>query len=175
MGTRKTIKISAFGLGLLMLAAVLAFGCATIIHGTTQSVGVSSTPTNAKVIVDGQSYGNAPVTVELKRKKNHILRIELNGYEAYETTVTHTVSGWVFGNLVFGGLIGLAIDAVSGGMYELSPDHIHPTLKTARTSSAEGRSDDSLYISVVLHRDASWKKVGQLTRCGGSDCAEPHS
>lgn len=43
----------------------------------------------------------------------------MDGYLPDETTLTKKVSGWVRGNLVFGGLIGLAVDAISGGMAQL--------------------------------------------------------
>ena len=170
---RRSKKISMTGLyvGILVVAVITAVGCATIIHGTTQSIGVSSTPTNAEVLVDGQSYGNAPVTVELKRKKNHMLRIELEGYEAYETTITRSASAWAFGNLVFGGVIGLAIDAISGGLYELAPDHIHPTLHAVRTSQGLDRDQGAIYIEVVLEPQSNWRKIGQLKRLDTSSDA----
>jgi len=162
MQSRKETTMKRLLLSVVVVGAMMAVGCATIIHGTTQPIGVSSTPTNAEVMVDGHSYGNAPVTVELKRKKNHMLRIELEGYEAYETTITKSASGWVFGNIVFGGLIGLAVDAITGGMYELNPDHIHPTLRAERTSQVLDKGDGALHIEVVLKPEANWRKIGQL-------------
>ncbi|MDK2964381.1 MAG: hypothetical protein PWQ29_1775 [Verrucomicrobiota bacterium] len=47
----------------------------------------------------------------------------MDGYLPDETTLTKKVSGWVRGNLVFGGLIGLAVDAISGGMAQLLEKH----------------------------------------------------
>jgi hypothetical protein len=115
---------------LLALVGMLALmpGCATIMHGTTQSIGISSTPTGASVSVDNISHGQTPVVTPLSRKDNHIVKVEFAGYQPFEATVTRSVSGWVVGNLVFGGLIGLGVDAISGGLYTLGPEQITATL-----------------------------------------------
>ncbi len=46
------------------------------------------------------------------------------GYQPFEATLTRSVSGWVWGNIVIGGLIGLAVDSISGGLYSLAPEQI---------------------------------------------------
>lgn len=60
--------------------------CATIMHGTRQSIGFSSNPSNANIWVDDYYVGNTPMIVELMRNQNHFVRIELEGYQAYEAT-----------------------------------------------------------------------------------------
>jgi hypothetical protein len=50
--------------------------------------------------------------------------MELPGYQPFEGTLTRNVSGWVFANLLFGGLIGIAVDAAGGGMYDLEPKQL---------------------------------------------------
>ncbi|MEA3174713.1 MAG: hypothetical protein QOF42_2124 [Gammaproteobacteria bacterium] len=140
----------------------LAFGlsgCASIIHGTHQDVGISSNPTGASVTIDSVVTGTTPVIAKLTRKSNHIVQMELPGYQPFEATLTCGVSGWVWGNVVFGGLVGLAVDAISGGMYKLNPDQITASLSNplAATKPAEG-----VYLFAVLKPEADWEKVGQL-------------
>jgi hypothetical protein len=120
-------KVSLSTLAGIALIFLLS-GCATIMHGTTQSIGISSTPTGASVSVDNIAHGQTPVVAPLSRKDNHIVKVELAGYQPFEATVTRSVSGWVAGNLVFGGLIGLGVDALSGGLYTLGPEQITATL-----------------------------------------------
>lgn len=148
----------------MVAATVIALaGCATIMHGTTQQVGIESTPSGAKVTVDGQFFGTTPIVANLKRGENHTVKIEMEGYLPYETTLVKKISGWVWGNIVFGGVIGLAVDAITGGLYQLSPEQIHATL--AKRGSAQLRlKDDSLYVFVTLNPDPSWKKVGQMAK-----------
>jgi hypothetical protein len=137
-------------------------GCGTIMHGTTQSIGLSSTPTNARVWVDKQQLGVTPTIAKLSRKDNHIIRMELAGYQPFEATITRSVSGWVVGNLVFGGLIGLAVDAISGGLYKLSPEQVAGQLATQ--SASVKRVGDGLYVTVVLRPDSTWERIGTLAR-----------
>lgn len=106
---------------LALTITLTAVGCGTIIHGTTQQVGVSSSPSGADVVVDGVDQGSTPVTVDLSRKDKHTIKLSLNGYQPHEMIINRKVSGWVWGNILFGGLIGLAVDAGTGGMYKLSP------------------------------------------------------
>lgn len=146
-------------LAMVMLAPIVA-ACATIMHGTNQEVGLSSTPTNARVTVDNKPLGNTPVVAKLSRKDNHIVRFDLDGYQPFEATLTRRTSGWVWGNIVFGGLIGLAVDAISGGLYKLTPEQIAGTMP----SQTAAVTADGLYIAVVLRPDASWERIGQLDR-----------
>lgn len=145
-----------------LTVAVLLVSCGTIIHGTSQDVGISSSPTGAKVTIDNKEYGKTPTTATLKRKDHHVVKIELEGYQVYETNLTRKVSGWIAGNILFGGIIGLAVDAISGGMYKLTPDQIESTLNKEEMSINGKR--DHLFIMFVLQPDPGWKKVGQLKK-----------
>lgn len=146
-------------------ATVLATsGCASIIHGTTQRVGVTSTPSTARVTIDGQSRGTTPMVARLSRKRAHALTVELDGYQPYTATLTRKSSGWVWGNLVFGGLIGLAVDVVGGGMYRLTPNQVQTQLGKPRTVSGSTVTQDGVYVILVTRADTSWQQVGVLQR-----------
>ena len=112
--------------------------------------------------VNGVELGQTPVIAELSRKEQHFVTIELDGYMPYETTLTKSVSGWVWGNILFGGLIGLAVDAISGGLYNLTPEQIEAELKAQLSDCTQ--CDDGLVIVAVLHPDPSWEKIGTLQR-----------
>jgi hypothetical protein len=149
-------------------AIVLALSlsaCATIMHGSSQEVGISSTPTSATVTVDDKELGKTPVVAKLKRKQNHIVKINLDGYKPYETTLTRKTSGWVWGNIVFGGLIGLAVDAGTGSLYKLTPEQVAAQLPAGTTAKL---AKDGIYVIVALEPGADWQKVGQLERVGSA-------
>src|SRR5262245_6480750 len=95
------VKAVVTSLVLLMMLLSLS-SCATIMHGTHQSIGIASNPSNATVWLDKKFAGNTPLIVEMTRKDNHIVRIELNGYQPFEAAFSRHVSGWVFGNIIFG-------------------------------------------------------------------------
>jgi len=134
--------------------------CATIIHGSRQEVGIQSQPTNAIVTIDGQQKGTTPLSVKLKRKHTHTIKFKLDGYKPYGATLTRKVSGWVAGNILFGGLVGLAVDLITGGIYKLSPDQVSANLK--KNGMSTRATKNSLYITVVLKPKPDWKKIGTL-------------
>jgi len=134
--------------------------CATIIHGTKQKIGITSSPTGATVIIDNDSVGVTPMFYKLKRKEDYIVTIKSPGYQKAQLVITSSVSGWVWGNIIFGGLIGLAIDAISGGLYELSPAQLNAELQKEGTSAINKR--DGIYILSALHIDPSWHRIGRL-------------
>jgi len=147
---------------MVLVVALAVAGCATIMQGTSQDIGFSSSPSQAKVFDNGNNLGVTPLTTKLARKDNHIIKFELDGYKPYEITITRSVSGWVWGNIVFGGLIGLVIDSISGGLYKLTPSQIHAELDKQGLSGLY--NEDQMYFAVVLEPDPSWQKVGSLTR-----------
>ena len=154
----------------ILVAASIAIltGCATIMHGTSQDIGLQSSPTNAKVLVDGLPMGNTPVVAKLSRKDNHIVKMNLDGYQPFEATLTRSTSGWVWGNIVFGGLIGLAVDAMSGGLYNLSPNQISGQLSQGVIPQGKPPTamvtKDGIFITVVMHADPAWKRIGSLAK-----------
>ena len=103
-------------------------GCATILNTTTQDVEIKSVPPGAKITIDNKKFGNTPQTVNLERKKDHSVKFELEGYQAYETQITTKISFWFWGNILNGLIPGMAIDYLTGSMNTLLPDAIEAQL-----------------------------------------------
>jgi uncharacterized protein YceK len=98
---------------------VLTSGCASIISGTQQNVSVDSNPQGADcaLVRDGQTIGNikTPGSTVIQRTKTDIdVKCTKEGYQATAALNKSGTEPWVFGNIVFGGLIGLAIDLAQG-------------------------------------------------------------
>ncbi len=130
---KRLMKKPVWIVGLSLLGgfgvALLIVGCATIIHGTKQDIAVSSVPTGAKVIVKGVHMATTPAVIKLDRKESNIvLRFEKEGYQPVEVALNRSVDAWIAGNIVFGGLIGLAIDFINGAAYKLSPSEVNVVL-----------------------------------------------
>ena len=66
----------------------------------------------------------------------------------------------MWGNIIFGGVIGLAVDAMTGGLYNLTPEQLTTTL--AKQSATIDPTQDGIYVLLVPVADRSWTKVGQL-------------
>jgi len=112
------------------------------------------------VKIDNVLSGNTPVVAKLTRKDNHFVRVELSGYQPFDMTLTRSVSGWVWGNIVFGGLIGLAVDAIDGAFYNPSPEQVSAT--PAANHASVSKTGDGIYLFAVLKPEPGWVKAGQL-------------
>ncbi len=143
------------------VVALVLSGCATIMHGINQDIGISSSPSGAIVTIDNRVHGETPIIASLARKRNHFIKIELPGYKPFQTTITKSTSGWVFGNIIIGGLIGLGIDAVSGGLYELGPEQVFAQLREDKSSFL---NEDILLIKVAKVVNPEWTKIGQMEK-----------
>jgi hypothetical protein len=93
---------------------------------------VSITNRSGKVV----HSGSTPLTVTLKKgagyfkPENYVLRFTKDGYQPRELNIRGSVSGWYFGNILFGGLIGmLAVDPATGAMFKLQPESIDAALE----------------------------------------------
>ncbi|HSO82197.1 hypothetical protein [Thiocapsa sp.] len=104
-------------------------GCATITRGSTQEIAVDSTPQGAQVQTTGGASYTTPAAVKLKRNISHKLDFTAPGYKPASAVVTPSISGGgaagMAGNILLGGIIGGAIDAGSGAMYDLAPTRVH--------------------------------------------------
>ncbi|MGH7273740.1 MAG: PEGA domain-containing protein, partial [Nitrospiria bacterium] len=98
-------------------------GCATIMHGKTQSLTIESNPTKAVATIEGQT-AETPGIFILKRERSYSVKLEKDGYEPATATVEKSMSWWLAGNIVFGGLIGLLVDFTTGAAYTLEPERV---------------------------------------------------
>lgn len=152
---RKTIISSSLAI------ALLTTSCATIVSGSKQNVKFSSNPSTATIFIDEVEVGKTPFEIKLARKSEHSVMIKLEGYQTYETKLTKKFNAWYIGNIVFGGLIGIIIDPITGAMYNLSPDQVNAQMNNGTAFKSNGKD---IYVAVALNIDPSWKKVGQLEK-----------
>jgi hypothetical protein len=117
------------------VAAMACFsGCATIAGGGhDQRVHIDSEPRGAQVWVDGKPQGITPTDVELSRRQEHQVQVALDGYPPYVTALKPGCNPWVFGNLLAGGLVGLAVDASTGAVSTLYPSEVKTVFRSPPT------------------------------------------
>ena len=130
------------GLGALLAIGLAATsGCASILGDSSYPVEVSSAPVGASFEVTDKAgkvvhSGNTPSTVTLKSGQGYFkgqtykLRFKKDGYPDKIVTLDSSLSGWYWGNIIFGGLIGmLIVDPATGAMYKL-PDGVSADMGT---------------------------------------------
>ena len=119
---RKTLIIS------LMAFVSMSTGCASVMHGRTQSIKFLSAPDKADVKVDGFNMCKTPCIAEISREKGHTVTMEVPGFLPFTAKIKQEVDGGCLLGNIFTGLIqGMIVDAGSGAMYNLVPDTIGHT------------------------------------------------
>lgn len=115
--------------------------CASIFTKNTYPVTILTRPDGASVAItdkkgDEVFVGSTPAVVPLKSssgffsRAEYIVKINLPGYHEYVTTIGAGIEGWYFGNILFGGLIGmLIVDPATGAMWSLDRERINITLE----------------------------------------------
>lgn len=109
----------------VILSSLLLTGCSTLMNGTSHSLTVNSNIQHAKVYVNEIYKGETPINLDLATdEKTYTIRIEADGYIPYTEVLQRKASGWVWGNIFLGGLIGLGVDMATGGLYVYEKDNI---------------------------------------------------
>ena len=138
--------------------------CATIISGSRQNIQFNSNPANAIVFINEVEVGKTPFEKNLKRNQEYNVMIELEGYEPYETKLTKKFNEWYIGNIIFGGLIGLVVDPITGAIYKLTPKELNARMSQDNSDVVFKENGKDINISVSLNIDPEWEQVGQLTK-----------
>jgi hypothetical protein len=108
---------------LSILALLLLPGCATVMHGSSQNVAVITEPPGAACTLerDGVMIGSVsptPGTVRIDKGKNDILvTCNREGFEATAIRHVSEFGGATVANVIAGGIIGVAVDAISGANF----------------------------------------------------------
>jgi hypothetical protein len=126
---------------LILFLLVAANGCATIIHGTTQDISVTTDPADADLLVDGNLRYKSPATIAMKRKDDHTVEISRAGYKSEKIDIKGTISAAVLGDFLAGGAIGYGIDAATGAQRRLEPEKVEVRLQplSPQEMSAAGK------------------------------------
>ncbi len=149
----------------VMLVSVFMFSsCASIVSKSTYPLSINSSPSNATVsitdIKGNEIYlGNTPATVTLKASAGFFSKAEYQvkfshpGYNDKIVPVIFTLDGWYFGNILFGGLIGmLIVDPATGAMWKIETEFLNETLSNSTSSI-----DPEMQIMNINEIPENWK------------------
>jgi len=164
-------------LGLALAATTLTLaGCASIVSESQYPVTITSTPPGATVIVRDANAremhkAQTPTTLTLPAsagyfsKARYSLEFSKEGHATAQTPLQAMVDPWYFGNIIFGGLIGLAIvDPLTGAMWELE-DNVSTTLAPVAVSDAPATGN-------AAPPPASGTAAGDAANASGAGVAE---
>jgi hypothetical protein len=111
----------------LLATFAITSGCATIVKGSSQSVTVNTVPAAASCLLsrDGKEMAvvnPTPGTIQVGKAMGTIsIKCTKIGYQDAAGVLASEFQAMTFGNIIFGGIIGVAVDAASGAMNEYPP------------------------------------------------------
>ncbi len=127
---------------IIVLTIGVFTSCSTIMTGTSENVTFNANVDKAKVYVDGIYRGETPLILDLESKKSYTVLIEAEGYNSYTTMINKKTSGWIFGNVIIGGIVGIVVDVATGGIYVLDENEINGNLSIKQVSYMEKKVEN---------------------------------
>ena len=127
----RTNKLSIFSCALALLVTT---SCATLFTKKTQEVNFKGVPGTTiidkdknKVVTEigSNGFGVGKFSKQLKKKN---IEARKDGYQSRDYEMGTKIQGWFWGNILFGGIPGMAIDAATGKMMKFSDKMIDLTL-----------------------------------------------
>lgn len=153
---------------MLVVFFLFLTSCASIVSKSSYPISINSTPSEAKIVVTDKKgvevfRGQTPATLNLKSgsgffsKAHYQVEFTKNGYETKTVPINFKLDGWYFGNIVFGGVIGLLIiDPATGAMYKLDTEFLNETL--VKSDVASSVEKEELKIYTLNNIPAQWKE-----------------
>lgn len=120
-------------------ASMLLAACASAVSGTHKSVRVTSSPSGALVRFDGTTRGITPAVVHPSTRSDHVIAVDLAGYEPLTIALRRRHSWFLLGNVATGIIPGTAFDIATGAIYTFRPSEIHAELVPTGRHARETR------------------------------------
>lgn len=118
---------------ILLVVGTMLGGCATVVSGTTQTIGVNSDPEGAdcqfrrKGVLVGR-VNPTPGTMQVSKDYESVsVLCTKEGFDDTSGTIGSEFQAMTLGNILLGGVIGVVVDAASGAMMKY-PESVTFTL-----------------------------------------------
>tara|TARA_B100001093_G_scaffold515280_1_gene591276 strand:+ start:503 stop:910 length:408 start_codon:yes stop_codon:yes gene_type:complete len=111
---------------LCAFSTIFLAGCASITRGTTDVFAIDTTPVGVSASLSNGMFCTTPCTFTLPRKEGFVVTLKKEGYETVTANISPRRAGagaaGMAGNVLLGGLIGVAVDSSTGAMNDLFPN-----------------------------------------------------
>jgi hypothetical protein len=102
----------------MCLVFLLVTSCAAIFKGSRSKLDLASTPTGAKVYIDGNYQGETPLKLRLESKRDYAIEFRMEGYPNKTVNIQNKVgAGWIILDILCG-LVPVIVDAATGSWYQ---------------------------------------------------------
>jgi hypothetical protein len=125
---------------IVVALAAACGGCASVTRGMTDQVQIMSDPDGAQVRTSMGHTCVAPCTLQFNRKDEFTVTASMPGYHTSEMPVSTRLAGagaaGFAGNILLGGVVGMAVDAASGATLEHYPNPVMMKMVPLRRGEA---------------------------------------
>lgn len=121
--------ISSLKALLLIFVFCSLSGCGAMLTGTHETIPTDSNPQGAEIWIDGVMVGKTPLKLEVDSSAEHTIVFKYEDKEHSIRTTHRLKGGFVFLDIFFTGLIGIIVDAATGGWYVATPSSINVDLE----------------------------------------------
>lgn len=155
-----------FKLSAMALSMVLLSGCSSIVSDSKYPVTIASNPSEANFILKNEGgfvvqSGRTPSSMILNASsgffqgETYTLILNKEGYKEKTVIIDSSIDGWYFGNILFGGVLGLLIiDPATGAMFKL-PERSETSLELEEVSEEADSLTITLIDSIPLNQRSS--------------------
>ncbi len=130
--------------------AMSSSGCGVILGGTTKTISVTSSPSEARLTTEPLTGSfTTPATLVLNRKTAYTLVVWKEGYQEAQFPIIKSMRvGPLIADILLG-LVGVIVDAATGGWWDLKPADAAITLVRL-----DDDVDGPAIIEVTISKDA---------------------
>ncbi len=157
-----------------LLALFMGSACAAIVSDNKSTTYIETDPENARCELHGKDFKrvvNTPNSIRLPADAAPItVACKAEGYKTTTQPLDTEIDGWIFGNIIFGGVIGILIDAATDSG-EIYPPRIAIVLEPEGFRSTTAR--DEWFDRRRTMLEERWEQTVSDFRdnCIGGDCA----
>ncbi len=173
------IKRATRAIGAATCLLTLA-NCASVVSDNDSATYVETVPEKARCELHGQDFTrviNTPNSIQLPSSAAPItVACAAEGHKNTTASLDTSMDGWILGNLIFGGIIGVAIDAARGAGMKYPP-RVTVVLEPEAFPTASAR--DLWYDSRRKQITEKWSRIVDGIRSGcsnqpqsGRDCGD---
>jgi hypothetical protein len=153
LGSRKPLaKIS------ILLAVWPLLGCATIVKGNRSPIFIDSVPSGAEIAYQEKTYVTPCMIQVAKAYKPQKLSLWKDGYALGEVELRTQAGPMILGNIFFGGITGIIIDACTAAHCDFVKDNFRVQLNAVTAEEAvainAAREEEKKRLEAIKKRRA---------------------
>jgi hypothetical protein len=156
-----------------ILASLTMSACASIVSDNASTTYIETDPEKARCELHGQDFKRVietPNSINLPSKAAPLtISCSATGYKVTTAKLDTELDGWVFGNIIFGGIVGVVVD-VARGAGQKYPPKMSVLLEPERFSDTTKR--DEFYGRRKLLAEDKWSRAIRDTQAQCSTSAD---